>query len=737
MRFNIGAKIISGYTVMLTLIVVLGIVAMFNANIMNRQFEYVVVHDAQVIANAQELRKLVVDLETGQRGFVITQKEQFLKPYIMGNVKFNKLIAIEMELVSDNPGQVIALKKIKALVNKWKELAAIPEIAMARRISQASVDAAYLQEVLSKGTGKRLMDEIRLMLDEIIESFKIDGNIQGEYICEMIAKAMVDQETGERGFLITGKEEFLEPYVSGQKKLKKGLGKLRDLVANAYDIANMKSKIDKIERLTKDWTKNAADLEIAARRTMNKHPETLKDVADLLIAETGKSLLDQIRREFEQFIEAEEALTARRYARATAAASTTKNTTIIFMISSVVFGVLLAMLITRSISRPVRTLIDALKTFAKGELMAKVKIKSEDEIGDLFLSFNQMVEELKNSNMSLQESEKKFRTISTSANDAIIMIDSNGCVSLWNKAAENMFGFSPEETIGKEVYEKIIPARFHEDHIKGFNAFRESGQGPLTGKTVELVALRKDGTEFIADHSFSSVKISGKWNSVCMIRDITERKQNEEQIKASLKEKEILLSEIHHRVKNNMQVISSILNLQSKFTKDNKLAEALDDCQNRIQSMALVHEKLYKVHDFTNIDFKDYISELTRRLMLGFEGSAGNVTLKIVAENIKLNTDTIIPIGLIVNELITNSMKYAFREKKGNEIEVSLQSTEIQGMFELIVSDNGIGLPEEIDIKSAKTLGLRLVSILGEEQLNGSIELGSNKGAQFRMKFKG
>ena len=344
--------------------------------------------------------------------------------------------------------------------------------------------------------------------------------------------------------------------------------------------------------------------------------------------------------------------------------------------------------------------------------------------------------ELENEKIKRKETEEKFRAISTTANDAIIMIDNNDCISFWNRSAEKMFDYSEEEMIGKEIHKTIIPAQFCGDHTKGFKAFMHTGQGPLIGKTVELSAITKCGTEFPIGLSLSAVKIADKWNAIGIIRDITNRKKAEEQIKSALKEKDILLAEIHHRTKNNMQIIASILNLQSNLTKDSELTKILDDSQNRIQSMALVHEKLYETKDFTKITLQDYINELTERLIAGYSEKIGKITATIKTDSIQLDIDTIIPIGLIINELVTNSIKYAFHQREEKEIKIALKHTGTVGEFELTVSDNGIGIPENIDISKAETLGLRLVMSLSERQLSGKVKMNRDKGTEFRIKFK-
>jgi len=211
------------------------------------------------------------------------------------------------------------------------------------------------------------------------------------------------------------------------------------------------------------------------------------------------------------------------------------------------------------------------------------------------------------------------------------------------------------------------------------------------------------------------------------------RKQAEEELKASLQEKEVLLREIHHRVKNNLQIIFSLLNLQAGYLKDKQALEIFKNSQSRIKSMALIHEKLYHSKDLARINFAEYIRDLVKNLFSAYPVNSDAITLKLNLENVCLGIDAAIPCGLIVNELISNSLKHAFPEGRSGEIcvEIYLMADSKVALF---VSDNGIGLPEEFNLKDSKTLGLQLVDDL-INQLEGNIELKRNEGVEFKLIF--
>ncbi|WP_254568241.1 histidine kinase dimerization/phosphoacceptor domain -containing protein [Oscillatoria sp. HE19RPO] len=215
--------------------------------------------------------------------------------------------------------------------------------------------------------------------------------------------------------------------------------------------------------------------------------------------------------------------------------------------------------------------------------------------------------------------------------------------------------------------------------------------------------------------------------------ELSDRKKAQCQIKASLEEKELLLKEVHHRVKNNLQVISSIFSLQSSYIEEPRILSILRDSQNRIASMALIHEKLYHSDTLAKIDFNDYIESLTSNLFSCYSINAQKVLLKLDIENVSLNLDTAIPCGLLLNELVSNSLKHAFPDNGSGTIFIEFTAQTNQ-QLNLMVRDTGRGLPEGLDFKKTNSLGLRLVRAL-TRQLRGTLEIKNSHGACFQITF--
>jgi two-component sensor histidine kinase len=255
-----------------------------------------------------------------------------------------------------------------------------------------------------------------------------------------------------------------------------------------------------------------------------------------------------------------------------------------------------------------------------------------------------------------------------------------------------------------------------------------------SGDPIMLRLLSKDGKYIWTEQS--SVPVYGESGKMVafesIARDVTDRVHAEEQLKSSLEEKEMLLKEVHHRVKNNMQVISSLLNLQSGSIKDPQVIEIFKESQNRVKSMAIIHEKLYKSTDFKHIDFGEYIKNLAADLLKSYRSMPGDIQLKINVEDVILGIDTAIPCGLIINELVSNALKHAFPKDRKGEINIELLRN--GDRLTLIVGDDGIGFPEDLDFRQTGSLGLQLVRTL-TQQLGGTIELSRSFGTEFKITF--
>ena len=245
---------------------------------------------------------------------------------------------------------------------------------------------------------------------------------------------------------------------------------------------------------------------------------------------------------------------------------------------------------------------------------------------------------------------------------------------------------------------------------------------------------RKDGTYiWIEDHMFRVTDESnGSYLSGILI-DVTERKLAEQKLSRSLKEKELLLKEIHHRVKNNLQVVSSLLKLQTGYVKDENALDLLMDSQNRVRSMALVHQKLYQSADFSEINFTEYLRQLSGHLLNSFKTNPEIVSIDISAEKLELGIDHAVPCGLIVNELISNSLKYAFPDGKKGTIIIDLRKSNNNEII-LTISDDGVGFPEGINYRETQSLGLQLVNTL-VGQIDGNISMENHVGTTFRISF--
>lgn len=340
------------------------------------------------------------------------------------------------------------------------------------------------------------------------------------------------------------------------------------------------------------------------------------------------------------------------------------------------------------------------------------------------------ISQLKQAVDALKASERRYRTLVESSSDAILMLDTNRDILSCNNAFLRLFGYERGEVEGKSV--SII-------HVteKHFRAYGEKAYPEVEKEgffRTEWEFIRKDGHLVPVESVTSAIRDENGHVTgfVGIIRDITARRQAEEQIKASLVEKEALLKEIHHRVKNNLQIISSLLHLEAR--RHPEAIEALTVSRGRVRSMALIHEKLYQSPSLARVDMADYAKSLTNYILELYNKPGRRVRVRVAAEGVSLDAEKAIPCGLIINELVSNALKYAFPEGRAGEIGVSLRQKNGDGIA-LVIRDDGIGLPDHLDFRNSASLGLSLVCNL-TQQLNGTIELGSKAGTTFTISFQ-
>ncbi len=337
----------------------------------------------------------------------------------------------------------------------------------------------------------------------------------------------------------------------------------------------------------------------------------------------------------------------------------------------------------------------------------------------------------------LKDKEQLYRTLVENAHDLIVEISFDGRFLYVSSNHKEILGYEPEELLGKNSFDFMHP----DDRAGTMSAYIQGFRAGKAGKAVYRYRHKNGEWRWLEATGKPFRTSSGEIRVIVDTRDITERKKADEQIQESLVRKESLLREIHHRVKNNLQVISSLLSLQSDYAKDEESLAVFYESQSRISTIALIHEKLYQSRNIDEIKMLDYITDLTRNLLRVYKDFGENIHVQINAYDISIDVDQAIPCGLIINELFSNCLKHAFNypggdnpaERARNKVSVEI-SSDSDGILTLSVRDNGVGFPADIDVRNTNTLGLQLVCTLAD-QLKGTVELRNENGTMFNIVF--
>jgi PAS domain S-box-containing protein len=328
---------------------------------------------------------------------------------------------------------------------------------------------------------------------------------------------------------------------------------------------------------------------------------------------------------------------------------------------------------------------------------------------------------------------ERYRAISATTSDlnidAEVLPDGSLRVDWISGSLHSASGYTPDDIMTVEQWQRIVLPEdlpLLESHL--------AAAGAGEGRRTELRARTRDGRVLwlaLATCPRREPDSPALWLTTA-VRDISARKQAEADTLRSLEENRTLLRELHHRVKNNLQVISSLLNLQSAYVTDERTLDVLRDSQNRVKSMALIHERLYQTRALTKIDFGDYLFSLVSHIKSSFRG-VGDVDVRIDADGYVLDVDLVIPCGLIVNELISNSLKHGFPDGRSGEIVVALRHGQDFDLV-LTVADDGCGLPADLDLAAPRSLGLQLVTML-TQQVRGELRVERDRGTAFIITF--
>jgi PAS domain S-box-containing protein len=368
-----------------------------------------------------------------------------------------------------------------------------------------------------------------------------------------------------------------------------------------------------------------------------------------------------------------------------------------------------------------------------------LQVNSDDSTTSV-VEVNNDITALKHAEEALRSSEATAKSLLENASQGILTVDNEGTIVDANLMLKDMFGYRQGELIGKSV-DVLLPEGLRSRHAGHRENYMKQPRARPMGLGFDLVGRRSDGSQFPVEISLNHMTGKRAGLAMAFVSDISARQQasfERERLVAGLEdalaEKTVLLKEVHHRVKNNLAVIAGLLDMQSIAVDDERASRALAESEQRVRSMALIHEHLYATEDLTGLNFADYAEQLARELCISFAVDSGRLRVLVDAQPLELGVGKAIPCGLILNELLTNALKYAYPGEAGGEIRITFARIDA-GRMSLSCEDDGVGIAEAFDWRNARSLGLRIVNIL-TKQIEGELLLDrSVRGTRFELTF--
>ena len=639
------------------------------------------------MGRAHLLSKLIIDMETGQRGFIITGKEEFLEPFNAANKKFDNILTSLRQDLTGQPKYLEMLEKIEHLRYEWLGAAGEPEIETRRLVNKTKVSLKTIDQMILAETGKRILDKIRIAMAVISNGFKKVDRKDELLLILQISKDVIDSETGQRGFLLAGEDRFLEPYYTGQIEFIRHFKELDKLLQG--DKTNQ-IRLSEVKKLYGEWMVKAARPEIQARIEYEKNPRSMDDIANLLAAGTGKKIIDELRKKIDKFTDNLTRDIEQKLAESERKATVSNVISFSVSITGILLSLILAVVIGRMIMAPINALINGTNIVGKGDLTHRIKVRSKDELGVLADSFNKMTEKLSHSLNTLAESETRIRTILDAAPDGIITISAKGVIKSFNFAAEKMFGYNAPEIVGKNI-----------DLIM-LDIFRKNHQ--------ELVARCKDNSIIDVSVSIGELAFKNRRLYTAIIHDITRRKQTDLELKKSREAAELanraksqFLANMSHEIRTPMNAIIGFTDILLEMELEHEQRDYLKTIET---SGTALLSLLNDILDFSKIEADELsFEEIDFDVEILAFDVCDMIRPRIESKQIEIICHIGDHLPAHVNgdparfrQVITNLMGNASKFTAQGEIELSLDiEAEKADRIKLHaqVRDTGIGIPKD------------------------------------------